>query len=506
MCVCVCVLMYKRRKKGPLLELQLLDCDRLEGKLKRSNIVLGTPVRKNTYVFKGSCVIDRARENNIEVEDIPKFVRVTPVPVHAAVPNVPNLCGLYPFQREGVLRAIELGRAALFDEMGLGKTVQALTLLKYYGGRCVVICPSYLTLNWLREGSAWGIVFCRVSSGRAVIPSGNVVISYDLAAKRVSELGNFRSVVLDESHYVKSHRTKRTKRLRPLIVRTPHAFLLSGTPAANRPVELYSQLSMLHPKCWGSYTQFVNRYCGAKYSPLGFVDVSGATKKEELSFRLKQVMIRRLKRDVLTDLPPKTRTRVNLECVGSSEIRRGRARWCAINALEPNVPGNLVLERQRLVSELYRATCRAKEVCVRRYLEDLPRNVIVFAYHQCMLDLICDTLNCVRIDGGTPMEDRQPALDRFISGEVPYAALSIKAAGTGLTITSCSTVVFAELYYVPGDLLQAEDRTHRIGQTLPVDIRYLCADNTLDDHMWRMVDRKLRVTDSCLDGRSDRNF
>lgn len=500
--------MYKKRKKGPLLELQLLDSDRVQAKLKRSNDILGNPIKKNVYVFYNTdpSVISKAVELNIEIEEIPNFVRVIPSE-YPEVPNLPNLTGLYPFQREGVLRAIKFGRAALFDEMGLGKTVQALMLIKHYSGRSIVICPSYLTLNWLREGNSWGVKFSRVKCSKVAIPEGNVVISYDLAAKRVSELGSFNTVVLDESHYLKSHKTKRTKRLKPFVLKTPHAFLLSGTPAANRPVELYSQISMIQPKCWGTYTQFVTRYCGAKYSPLGFVDVSGATKKEELSFRLKQVcMIRRLKRDVLTDLPKKTRTKVNLECSGSKEIRRGRARWSEINALEPNVSAELVLERQRLVSELFRATCFAKQSCVRKYLEDLPPNVIVFAYHQSMLDLICETLHCVRIDGKTPMDERQPALDKFINGDVPYAALSIKAAGTGLTITSCSTVVFAELYYVPGDLLQAEDRTHRIGQTMPVDIRYLCADNTLDDHVWRMVHRKLRVTDSCLDGRFDRKF
>ena len=500
--------MFKRRKKGPLLELQLLDSERVHAKLKRcSDFPHKYRVKKNTYVFPLACldVLDRAKELGIEVEEIPNFVRPSQSPESPESP--PDLSGLYDFQKEGVLSSIRWGRACLFDEMGLGKTVQALTLIKHYGGRSLVICPSYLTLNWVREGEAWGVSLTRVRNGKAPIPEGNVVISYDLAAKRISELGSFRTAVLDESHYLKSHRSKRTKRIKPLVLRTPHAFLLSGTPAANRPVELYSQISMVQPKCWGTYTQFVNRYCGAKQTPFGYVDCSGATRKEELSFRLKQTcMIRRLKRDVLTDLPPKTRTRVDLPCAGSKEIRLGRARWSEINALEPDVPADLVLERQRLVSELFRATCLAKRECVRRYLEDLPPNVIVFAYHQAMLDLICETLDCVRIDGGTPMEDRQPALDKFISGEVPYAALSIKAAGTGLTITSCSTVVFAELYYVPGDLLQAEDRTHRIGQTNPVDVRYLCADNTLDDHVWRMVHRKLRVTDSCLDGRSDRKF
>ncbi len=143
---------------------------------------------------------------------------------------------------------------------------------------------------------------------------------------------------------------------------------------------------------------------------------------------------------------------------------------------------------------------------VRHYMRELPENVIILTYCKQMLDVVCDTLNCIRIKGDVPMERRQTCLDLFVNGDVPYAALSIPAAGTGLTITSCSTVVFAALYYVPGALLQAEDRTHRIGQLKSVDVRYLCASNTLDDHIWKMVQRKLKITDSCLDGRTDREF
>ena len=499
--------MFKKRRKGPELDLQLLDEERVHGKLKRCQPFDHKHRVKKAYIFPASdtSVLERASELGIHISHVPDYVRVVPTKL---VPVPPNLEGLYAFQKEGVLRALAFGRAALFDEMGLGKTVQALTLIQHYADRSIVICPSYLTLNWIREAEKWNVTLCRVKNGKVPIPEGNVVISYDLAAKRIAELGKFTTVVCDESHYLKSHKSKRTKRIKPLVIRTPHAFLLSGTPAANRPVELYSQVSMLQPQCWSTYTNFVHRYCGAKQTPT-YMDVSGATHKEELAFRLKQTgMVRRLKRDVLTDLPPKTRTRVNLECAGSQKIRQGFARWKELNQLiaaDAEDHGNS-LERQRIVSELFRLTGVAKQETVRRYLLDLPENVIIFCYHQAMLDLVEATVDCIRIDGHVPMEQRQPLLDRFVSGEVPYAALSLKAAGTGLTITSCSTVVFAELYFVPGDLLQAEDRTHRIGQTESVDVRYLCAENTLDDHVWKMIQRKLRITDSCLDARSDRKF
>jgi len=497
----------KKRRKGAVLDLQLMNDKQIHGKLKR-HVGFDHKYRtgKRTYLFPVGdyTVLTQATALGIEICGIPAYVYNSPV-CTTVTSTLPDLSKLYPFQQEGVLKAIEWGRCLIADEMGLGKTVQALTLIKYYGGRALVICPSYLTLNWMSEGQKWGVELIRIKNSKVPIPAGNLVVSYDIAAKRVKELGAFTTVVCDESHYLKSHKTKRTKRIKPLVLRTPHVFLLTGTPAANRPIELYSQISMIQPKCWSTYTNFAERYCGAKQSPLGFVDVSGATHKEELSFRLKTTsMIRRLKRDVL-DLPPKVRSRVDLETTGSAAMRKGMRRWKEINLMEP-VPENLVLERQRIVSELFRETCRVKENAVRHYLRDLPENVIIFAYHKRMLDVVCDTLNCIRIDGDVPMERRQTCLDLFVNGDVPYAALSISAAGTGLTITSCSTVVFAELYYVPGVLLQAEDRTHRIGQLKSVDVRYLCASNTLDDHIWKMVQRKLKITDSCLDGRTDREF
>lgn len=499
--------MFKKRRKGAVIDLQLMDDLHIHGKVKRHD-GFDNKYRtgKRTFLFpaEDTTVLTDAAELGIEICGIPDYVYNGPVCV-AGPPKLPDTSKLYPFQQEGVLKAIEWGRCLIADEMGLGKTVQGLTLIKHYGGRAIVICPSYLTLNWVSEGHKWGVELNRIKNSKAPIPLGDVVVSYDIAAKRANELGSFVTVVCDESHYLKSHKTKRTKRIKPLVLRTPHAFLLSGTPAANRPIELYSQISLIQPKCWSTYTHFAERYCGAKQSPLGFVDVSGATHKEELSFRLKTTtMIRRLKRDVL-DLPPKVRSRVDLETSGSAAMRKGIRRWKEINSMEP-VPENLVLERQRIVSELFRETCRVKENAVRHYLRDLPENVIIFAYHKRMLDIVCETLNCIRIDGDVPMDKRQDCLDSFVNGDVPYAALSISAAGTGLTITSCSTVVFAELYYVPGVLLQAEDRTHRIGQLKSVDVRYLCASNTLDDHIWKMVQRKLKITDSCLDGRTDREF
>ena len=112
----------------------------------------------------------------------------------------------------------------------------------------------------------------------------------------------------------------------------------------------------------------------------------------------------------------------------------------------------------------------------------------------------------IRIDGNTPVPKRQDYVDKFQNGEVQVALLSLLAASTGFTLTSTSLMVFGELYFVPGTMLQAEDRIHRIGQTQSCDIRYIIGEGTLDDYIFKMIIRKLDTLDSVLDCRDDRQF
>ena len=165
----------------------------------------------------------------------------------------------------------------------------------------------------------------------------------------------------------------------------------------------------------------------------------------------------------------------------------------------------LIFERNMIVSELFRLTSEAKHNVVKTVVADLPKHSIVFAYHLSMLDAIQEALpNSMRIDGNTPMSKRIEYQDQFQNGDVDYAVLSMMAAGTGITLTKASTVVFAELYFVPGVLLQSEDRAHRIGQENAVDVRYIIAAGTLDDHVYRKIQYKIKTVDRCVDNRGDR--
>lgn len=410
---------------------------------------------------------------------------------------------LFPHQKEGVRIAAGWGRAMIGDEMGVGKSAQGIALAKHFGGRVCVACPSYLCKNWKREFEFWYPHDIAIVG--KTVPDSSVIVSYDLTHRR--NLGKFNVLIMDESHYVKNKSAKRTKVLMRMARMTPHVFLLTGTPAPNKPVELWTQIAMILGKSIGTYTSFAHRYCGAKQSPLGFVDVSGATHTSELAWFMKSTMlIRRLKRDVLKDLPPKTRTtlEVDVPCKG---MKKKFKRWKEINQLcLKNETHELIFERKRLVNELFLMTAEAKVDVIKKICADLPPKTLVFVHHKVLGDAVEEVLPCIRIDGSTPRERRDEYVKDFQEGRVDYACLSMLAAGTGITLTRATNILFAELYFVPGVLMQAEDRAHRIGLQSPLTVTYVIANGSLDNHMFKRATSKLSTLDKCLDGRSDRKF
>ena len=454
------------------------------------------------FPISDTSVLEQAEALGMEILLPPERCRETYAPESVDIDLDERL---YPHQKEGVLKAAAWGRAMIGDEMGVGKSAQAIALIKHFGGRALVVCPSYLCKNWIRECSFWHPEL-DVQIVKKTVPEHSCVISYDLTHRR--QLGKFNVLVLDESHYIKNKSAKRTKALMRLARVTPHVFLLTGTPAPNRPVELWSQLAtILGVNRIGTYTSFTRRYCGAKQSPLGFVDVSGATHKQELAWYMKSTcLIRRLKRDVL-DLPKKTRCTLEVD-VPQGGMKKKFARWREINALclvqETN---QLIFERKTLVSELFRDTAHAKVDVIKKICADLPPRTLIFFHHQVLGNAIEESLpECMRIDGSTPQEKRDQYVQDFQQGRTDYCCLSMLAAGTGVTLTRANNILFAELYPVPGVMLQAEDRVHRIGVKEPLTVTYVLANGSLDAHMFRNIKRKLNTLDRCLDNRTDRVF
>lgn len=434
---------------------------------------------------------------------------------------------LFDYQKVGVRTAFETfnGRVLLADDMGLGKTRQAMSFIAHcLPRRTLVICPSYLRHHWKVGMLSWLDVddVQLVTKGSETLEADICVVSYDMLARLKIPTGVFDVVVCDESHYVKSRKTKRAKACTPLVKSARFAMLITGTPALNRPIELYSQLHMLRPMYVRTYTHYAQRYCNGKPTPYGYDD-RGSSNGHELHWVLKRAfMIRRLKRDVLTQLPPKTRHTVWLDVTADNlkDIDSGFAKWKKLNSTIYRLPSGSeqqreqLFERKKIISELFRATAVAKCDAVTRWVMDTlasGQSFIFFAYHRNILDAVEAAVQgqyeYMRIDGSTPAAKRQSNVEDFQSNpNMRIAILSIMAAGTGVTLTRVSRVVFGELFWVPGVMIQAEDRAHRISQTQPVEITHLMGTETLDTYVHPSLCKKLATLDSLVDRRNDRTF
>ncbi|XP_071102073.1 SWI/SNF-related matrix-associated actin-dependent regulator of chromatin subfamily A-like protein 1 [Haliotis cracherodii] len=416
---------------------------------------------------------------------------------------------LMPFQRLGVSFAIhKQGRVLLADDMGLGKTIQAICVAAYYRHLwpLLVVSPSSVRFDWAQQIRRWipsldPQEINVVVSGKSSCTSGQVnIVSYDILARKAEDVKkkHFQVVIMDECHFLKNFKTVRTKAALPILQNARKVLLLSGTPALSRPSELYTQIVAVVPSLF-KFHDFGVRYCDGKQQPWGW-DFSGASNMAELQLLLEErIMIRRQKKDVLSQLPAKVRQMVLLD---PQSIKSNKDLKNSSKLLDhKNLKG---MERRGALLEYFHHTCTAKTKAVRDYILDMlesDKKFIVFAHHQEMLDAVEDAIvSCkngpefIRIDGKTSSEERNIRCQRFQNSEsVKAAVLSITAANAGLNMAAATVVVFAELFWNPGILVQAEDRAHRIGQMDCVNVHYLVAQATADDYIWPLIQSKLEV-------------
>eukprot|EP00056_Hartaetosiga_gracilis_P007950 m.114128 g.114128 ORF g.114128 m.114128 type:complete len:1223 (-) comp12812_c0_seq1:69-3737(-) len=430
---------------------------------------------------------------------------------------------LMPFQREGVVFALNNdGRVLIGDEMGLGKTIQAIATAYFYRDEwpLLVIVPASVKGPWVDEFEKWlpMVSPCDYNVVRSGTDVANMsakvtIITYGMLKQPVLSQAvanaNFKVVVVDESHYLKNRKAKRTTALQPILQRAHHCILLSGTPALSRPEELYAQLDCLRPQLFGSFTAFAKRYCNAHNDRFGW-NTKGASNLDELNKRLKNgIMIRRLKNDVLTQLPPKRRQRISIRITDHKFVKMLEAGFAALKATDDD-PDAGRFSSFSLLQELYMDTCRAKIQQAQQYVKGLCEaggKFIVFAYHVEMLHALeacvaSTKTKYMKIFGDTPTHERHTNVKMFQSDATcKVAILSLLAASQGITLTAASTVVFAELHWTPGIIEQAEDRVHRIGQSSSaVNIHFLVTENSLDDILWGTLVRKVGVVSATLDG------
>ena len=441
-----------------------------------------------------------------------------------------DIPGLYPFQNDGI-RWLEDrdGRGLIADEMGLGKTVQALGYLRLHLDKrpAVIVVPASLRLNWKRETEKW-IRRARVAvlSGtkptNAALKGNDVfIINYDILSPWLETLMgvNPQVLIVDESHYIKNTKARRTKAVKELAKQIPHIIFLTGTPITNRPSEFFTTLNLLDPRNFSSWIRYTQKFCGAYNDGFGW-NVSGATNTEELHrIASSTIMLRRKKADVLKDLPPKRRLVVPMDLTNKNEYLMANSdliRWIK----ETYAAKGKKKEGEKRASGASQAEALSRfsylkqlssEGIIQPAIEWIAnslegnKKIVVFAVHHTTIDRLSEGLrnfNPVVVDGRVPLPKRQECVDTFQNDPSCKVFIgNIKAAGVGLTLTAASDVVFVELGWTPGEHDQAEDRIHRIGQEESCNAWYLVAGGTIMEEIALILDEKRAVLDAVLDGK-----
>lgn len=426
---------------------------------------------------------------------------------------------LYPFQYVGVQFAqLSGGRCLIGDDMGIGKTIQAIAHIGLNQDKlpALIIVPASVKYNWLKECGAWlPDMTSIVLEGRSgVIPNADIVIcNYDIVVGRQPALMDygFNIVVCDESHYLKNSKAKRTQATLEIAKQSESVVCLSGTAITNRPNEFFTTLNLLRPNEFPSFFDYGIRYCAGEQTRFGW-DFNGASNTDELHNRTRDFCIRRLKKEVLTELPDKIRTIHTVE-PSSKEIKRynelHRAWMEEYNSLE-TLPAGFVLN---MLTAL-RHECGLIKVpsavqYIKEYREITGKQLVVFAHHT---DVLRDTANLLRQDkdhkwriggitGDMPAEKRQQNVEAFQNGQLDVILCSTVAAKEGITLTNADTVLFIEREWTPAWEEQAEDRVNRIGQeSQSVQAVFLSVANTIDEKFNHVVENKRAVIQAVLDG------
>jgi SWI/SNF-related matrix-associated actin-dependent regulator 1 of chromatin subfamily A len=390
----------------------------------------------------------------------------------------------FPYQDVGAEWLTSRRRAYLADEQGLGKTVQAIMAADRANARKVsIICPASVRANWEAEIERWSAGLWDYD-----------VRSYDIAVRRgIPEADTY---IIDEAHYLKSAGAQRSKRIigRASHLRdAPRVWALSGTPAPNHVGELYTWLSFMGADQGLTYRQFLDRYTHWKMTDFG-PKVWG-NKKDQLPGlwgALSDKLLRRTKSQVLKDLPPIRWGDITLACsVGKSAKEFD-------NAL---LIGDDLPTEDEALARLRREIGEVKAPALADFIADemdgSEGKLVVFAWHKSVLDVLESRLarfGAVRIDGSTPGAVRGDLVKRFQTDPSCRVFLgNIIAAGTGITLTAASNLIFAEMSWVPGENDQAAMRVHRIGQSQPVLIRTASLRGSLDEAVNAVLARKTRA-------------
>jgi len=415
----------------------------------------------------------------------------------------------------------------LADDMGLGKTIQILALIlsekERMNGPALVIAPTSLVYNWMLEAEKFApelkvlaVTGSQVQRKVLLDKIGEydlVITSYPLIRRDIDAYlkHNFSFCIIDEAQHVKNHYTQSAKAIRRISAR--NRFALTGTPMENSLTELWSIFDFIMPGYLYTQQKFHERFI----KPI--IGDGDKDAGEDLNRHIRPFILRRMKKDVLKELPDKIETIITCEMTKAQRDIYTAILVQARNEIEA-VIDELGLEKSRL--QILAALTRLRQICchpasfIENYeggsgkldllmelLEEnlaLGHRVLLFSQFTSILDIIEEELvkrgiSCFCLSGRTPAEERASMVAGFNGGEGDVFLLSLKAGGTGLNLTGADVVIHYDPWWNPAVEEQATDRAYRIGQDKVVHVFKLITENTIEEKILLLQKKKKELTD-----------
>lgn len=416
----------------------------------------------------------------------------------------------------------------LADDMGLGKTLQIIALIcaNDQAGQSIVICPTSVVLNWHNEFQKFAphiqvVAIQGTADHRKALIEGSseahvLLTSYELLRRDIEEYDNhrFSYIVADEAQYIKNHNTQNAKALKRL--QGDHRFALTGTPIENSLAELWSIFDFIMPGYLFGYSKFKKQF----EAPI--VKNRDTKIAERLQKFVAPFIMRRLKKDVLKELPEKIETVIYSEMLPEQKkvynAYLAKAKMDFTKELQANGFGKSQMKMLALLTRLRQICCHPG-----LFLEDYPgqsgklnlcmeliedstkggHRILLFSQFTTMLGKIAQELgerdiNYSMLTGSTPTKERMALVDEFNAGEVPIFLISLKAGGTGLNLTAADIVIHYDPWWNLSAQNQATDRAYRMGQTNKVQVFQLIAKDSIEEKIQKLQDKKKDLTESVI--------
>lgn len=425
------------------------------------------------------------------------------------------------YQKIAINKLLNNDTFILADDMGLGKTYSSLiAALEGNHKKILIVCPASLKYNWKSEIE-------EICNKKVGIVNGNtwedgefIIINYEILKNFHSESeskileSNFDLIIIDEAHYLSNPKSDRSKIVTDFTKKIKKIWLLTGTPVTSKPANYINLLKLIRSPLVNNWSAFVQRYCNGyqftikgkgRSKPRKIWKINGSSNLDELSIRLKDFVLRRLKTKEL-DLPDKIIIPKILK-LESSDYKREMGEYIEWQKSQKDMNINLSLQkivkvRQILANEKLPLTIEIAENAI-----ESGKKVLIFTSFTEPVNKLMEYFKerAVRFDGKMSNKEREVAKEKFKTDENTKVFIgNIIAAGVGHTLTEAEVVIMNDLSFVPSQHSQAEDRAYRIGQTNDVLVYYPLFGNSFEMKIYEVLRRKMRII-SAINGEKDEN-